>query len=116
MFEGSTSFSEGQRMRARYLPIESVTRGMVLTEAVIDRFNRVVLPAGTELNRDTMAQLDIHLVRLVRVTSPDMRSAQDIAVDVAVACRRVLEIFEYADLTDAGVADLFNQVLTYRSA
>jgi hypothetical protein len=45
-----------------------------------------------------------------------MRSAQDIAVDVAVACSRVLEIFEYADLTDAGVADLFNQVLTYRSA
>lgn len=103
-------------MRVRYLPVENISVGMVLNEAVSDRFNRVFLPVGTVLDKERIAQLDTHSIRFVCVVSPDLRLAEDIAVDAAAACHRVLEIFDYADLTDSTMAQLFNQILTYRCA
>jgi hypothetical protein len=47
---------------------------------------------------------------------PDTRSDEQVAIDAAMAARRIIKIFESADFSDANTATLFDQVLCYRSA
>jgi hypothetical protein len=104
------------RMRTRYMTLESAREGMVLAEAVRDAYQRMLLPSGAALTDENLQQLRAHHIEFVCVSYVDARSAQDIAVDSAATARRVLEIFETADLGDPVMAALFNQVLTFRSA
>ena len=104
------------RLRTRYLTIEDAQVGMTLAEAVRDRYLRMLLPQGVTLTEENLQQLLAHHVEFICVSYSDARSPQEVAVDSAAMARRVLDIFEYADLSDPVMAALFNQVLTYRSA
>jgi hypothetical protein len=104
------------RTRTRYLPIEATAEGMVLAEAVKDRYQRTLLPSGSTLTLENLQQLQAHEVEFICVTFLDERSPEEIATHAAATARTVLDIFQSADMTQPAVAALFNQVLMYRSA
>lgn len=106
----------GPRTRTRYVPLEDARAGMRLAQAVLDGFDRSMLPAGVLLSEEQLHQLQAHQIEFICVESIESRPAEQIAVDAAAAARRVLEKFEHTDLTDPVTAALFNQVLIYRSA
>jgi len=106
------------RTRTRYLPLEDTTPGMVLGAAVqVNEHGRLrySLPAGHALTEDNLHQLAIHRAEYVFIAEPDLREDAQVAVDVALAARRVMDIFDGADLTDPTMAAFFDQVLAYRS-
>jgi hypothetical protein len=107
------------RSRSRYLPLIEAEAGMVLGAPLrVSRQNQVryALPAGHVLTDDNLHQLRAHRAEFVFVVEPDYRSDEQVALDAALAARRVMEIFAGADLEDPDLAALFDQVLTYRSA
>jgi len=104
------------RTRTRYLPIEATTEGMVLAEAVKDRYQRTLLPSGSTLTPENLQQLQAHEVEFICVTYIDERTAEEIATHAAATARAMVDIFQSADLTQPVLAALFNQVLMYRSA
>ncbi len=104
------------RNRIRYLPTFEATQGMVLAEPTQDRHLRNILPTGHTLSQENLQQLIAHQVELVCITVPDVRRAEEVALEVSQVAKRVLDTFEHADLSDTVTAALFNQVLTYRSA
>lgn len=116
MFEPYKLNDTKSRMRVRYLPLEDVIPGMALVDAARDRFQRILYPAGTVMDQECLYEMSVNMVRYVCVSFEDLRAAEIIATDTAVSVHRLLDIFEYADLTDPVMADFFNQVLTYRSS
>lgn len=106
-------------IRQRYLPIEEATEGMLLASeanAVRGGAHSFSLPAGHALTEQNLAQLRKHEVEFLFVQVEDTRSADQIAVDAAMAARRVISIFDGADFSDPNMAALFDQVLRFRSA
>ena len=89
---------------------------MVLAEAAQDRYLRNILPSGHCISEENLHQLIAHQVELICITTPDLRSDEEIAGAASTAAKRVLDTFDGADLSDPVMAALFNQVLTYRSA
>lgn len=107
------------RTRPHYIPIEEATVGMVLCAPTIISQHGIVrysLPSGHPLTEDNLDQLRAHQAEYLFIATPDMRSDEQVAVDAALAARRVMEIFAGADLEDPTMAMLFDQVLAYRSA
>lgn len=107
------------RTRPRYLPLNEAAAGMVLgTPVQMGRQgqHRYSLPAGHTLTEDNLRQLFIHHAEFIYIAEPDTRSDAEVAVDAARAARRVMEIFDGADLEDPTTAALFDKVLAYRSA
>lgn len=107
------------RIRQRYLPIEEAKEGMLLASeanAVRGGAHSFSLPAGHTLTEENLSQLRMHQVELLFVQVEDTRSAEQIAVDSAMAARRVIRIFDGADFSDPNMAALFEQVLRFRSA
>lgn len=107
------------RTRTRYIPITDVQPGMLLAEPVrlvSGGYLRFSLPAGNPLTEDNIDQLLRLRAEFIAIAQADTRSDEEVAVDSAMAARRVMEIFTGADLADAHVAALFDQVLGYRSA
>jgi hypothetical protein len=107
------------KTRHHFLPIEAAQVGMVLCEPVqiAERgFLSMTLPAGHTLTQENLNQLNAHHAEFINVDLPDERSDEQVAVDVALSARRVMEIFGGADLTEPHMAAFFDQVLTYRSA
>lgn len=107
------------RTRPRYLPIIEAEAGMVLGTPVRIAYQsqlRFSLPAGHVLTSDNLRQLQARHAEFIFVAEPDPRSDEQVAVDAALAARRVMEIFSGADLGDPTMAALFDRVLTYRSA
>ncbi len=107
------------RTRQHYIPIVQARPGMVLSASarVVERgFLSLELPAGHTLTEDNLHQLNAHHAEFIFVEQPDARSDEQVAVDAALAARRVMQIFDGADLTDPNMAALFDQVLGYRSA
>lgn len=106
------------RTRKQYLPFDEVTAGMLLGEPITLAERNVVrfsLPAGHELTENNLRQLAVHHAEFVCIAVPDTRSDAQIAEDAAAAARRVMQIFEGADLANPALAALFDRVLTYRS-
>lgn len=103
------------RTRKHYLPIAHAAVGMVLAEPVYDAYRRTYLPAGVALTDEHLQQLAAHHAEYICVGVPDERTDEQVADDVALASRRVIELFTQADLQDPMMAGLFNQVLLYRS-
>ncbi len=107
------------RTRPHYRPIIEAEEGMVLAAAVKvvnDGVLRFSLPAGHALTEDNLHQLRAHRAEFVFVAEPDTRADEEVALDAALAARRVMHIFAGADLSDPNMASLFDQVLAYRSA
>jgi hypothetical protein len=104
------------RSRIRYLPIELAREGMVLVDAARDNYERVLLPVGAVLTDENLHQLVAHHVQFVCVSQAETRTPEQIAVDAAESARKVLKVFQRADLSDPLMASLFNQTLMYRSA
>ena len=107
------------RTRPRYLPIIEAEAGMVLgapVSVVTKGILRFSLPAGHTLTTDNLHQLIAHQAEFIFIAEPDLRPDEQVAVDAALAARRVMQIFSGADLTDPTLAALFDQVLAYRSA
>ncbi|HRK38783.1 MAG TPA: hypothetical protein PK347_10365 [Burkholderiaceae bacterium] len=107
------------RIRQRFIPVEEACVGMVLgvaANAVERGLLSLTLPASHVLTEASLGQLVAHHAEFIQIEYPDQRTDEAVADDVAVAARRVLEIFEDADLTEPTLAALFEQVLAYRSA
>lgn len=107
-----------RRVRLHYLPFDEVEVGMVLGEALTltDRnIVRFALPAGHQLSEQNLLSLASHRAEFVCIAVPDTRSDEQIASDSAAAARRVMRIFEGADLSQPAMAALFERVLAYRS-
>jgi hypothetical protein len=107
------------RTRQSYLPIFDLEPGMVLAHAanvVTQGVLRFSLPAGHTLSEENIRHLVAHQAEFVYIAEPDRRSDEQVAVDAALAAKRVMEIFRGADLEDPVMASLFDQVLGYRSA
>jgi hypothetical protein len=107
------------RIRQRYIPIIEAEGGMVLraaANAVSGGALSFSLPAGHVLTEDNLHQLNAHRVEFIFVTEPDLRTDQEVAADAALVARQVMRIFAGADLSDSTMAELFDQVLAYRSA
>ncbi len=103
------------RTRTRYIPIEAADEGLVLGEAVQDRYRTTLLPSGATLSDENLQQMVAHQIEFVCVVQADARTDEVVADEAAAAAKNVLEIFESADLSDPVMAALFNQVLMYRS-
>ena len=82
---------------------------------VSDGFLRFSLQTGHALTSDNLRQMAVHKAEFVMIDAPDDRTEAEVAVEVAAHARRVMEIFEAADLTDPVTAALFDQVLMFRS-
>jgi hypothetical protein len=107
------------KTRQHYLPIENVRPGMVTSAAVQIAEHGLLsmtLPQDHTLTQENLNQLVAHRAEFVNVYLPDHRTDEQIAVDTALSARRLLEIFEGADLSDPHMAAFFDQVLVYRSA
>ena len=107
------------RTRQRYLPLIEAEAGMVLGTPVHfgrQGQHRYSLPAGHTLTIDNLRQLAAHHAEFIYIAEPDTRSDIEVAEDAARAARRVMEIFNGADLADPTMAALFDQILGYRSA
>jgi hypothetical protein len=105
--------------RPRYLPLIEAEAGMLLgTPVTISKhdLHRFSLPAGHRLTRDNIHQLAAHHAEFIFIAEPDTRSDEQVAVDAAMAARRVMDIFSGADLAGPTMAALFDQILAYRSA
>lgn len=106
------------RTRNRYLPISAVEAGMVLGAQVctVERGNlSVSLPPGHALTEENLHQLTTRRAEFILVTEADPRSDEQVALDVAAAAGRVMQIFSGVDLSEPTMATLFEQVLAYRS-
>lgn len=106
------------RSRHRYIALEDAREGAILGAPVSLTSNgmlRFALPAGHALTEDNLRQMAIYGGEFVTVVEPDLRSDEQIAIDVANAARRLIEVFSGADLTKSPMADLFDQILGYRS-
>ena len=107
------------RTRHHYIPIVDAKEGMVLgapANAVSGGSLSFSLPSGHALTEENLHQLSAHHVEFIFVLQPDTRSDEQVAIDAALAARRIIRIIEAADFTDANMAALFDQVLAYRSA
>ncbi|MFZ4623889.1 MAG: hypothetical protein ACOYNF_06585 [Rhodoferax sp.] len=107
------------RTRHHYIPIVEARPGMVLgaaTRVIVRRMLSLELPSGHVLTEENLHQLNTHHAEFIFVDLSDSRSDQQVALDAALAARRVMQIFDGADLTDPNMATLFDQVLGYRSA
>lgn len=104
------------RSRTHYLPIEDASVGMLLADAVRDRYQMPLLPAGSTLNEENLRQLQAHGVDFICISYADTRSDEEVAEQTAQAAHSVTDIFAQADLSDPVLAALFNQVVLYRSA
>ncbi|MEI7841768.1 MAG: hypothetical protein WCI39_01950 [Gallionellaceae bacterium] len=106
------------RTRPRYLPLFEVEPGMVLgapVRVINHGYLSLSLPIGHELNDDSLHQLVAHGAQALFVLEADSRPDEQIAVDAAAAAKRVMKIFEGADLSNPTMASFFDQVLVYRS-
>ncbi len=107
------------RMRLHFIPIVEARPGMVLSapaNVVEHGFLSMSLPAGHVLTEENLQQLNSHHAEFIYIERIDTRSDEQVALDAALAARRVMQIFEGADLSDPNTAALFDQVLGYRSA
>ena len=107
------------RTRPRYLALIEAEAGMVLgapVSVVNNGILRFSLPDGHTLTEDNLRQLAAHHAEFIFIAEPDTRPDEQIAVDAAMAARRVMQIFSGADLSDPTTVALFDQVLGYRSA
>lgn len=107
------------RNRIRYLPLIEIKADMVLGAPIrfVHKGNTAFsLPAGHALTYDNLNQLVAHRVEFVSIAEPDTRTDDEVAVEAALAARRVMHIFSGAELTVPTMAALFDQVLIYRSA
>lgn len=108
-------------MRVRHLviPMEQAQSGMVLgqpLEVVFRRMLGLTLPAGHTLTEENLNQLRAHHAEFICIDQADHRSDEQVAIDAAQAARRVLTLFEGADLSAPHMAAFFDQVLAFRSA
>lgn len=103
------------RTRKHYLPIAHAAVGMVLAEPVQDAYRRTYLPADIALTDEHLQQLAARHAEYICIAVPDERSDEQVAIDVALASRRVIALFQHANLQDPVMSALFNQVLLYRS-
>jgi hypothetical protein len=103
------------RTRHRYITIVEATEGMVLAEAVQDRYRITLLPAGAVVSQENLQQLGAHHIEFICIDQADVRADAEVAKAAADSAKEVLDIFEMANLADPLTAALFNQVLIYRS-
>lgn len=107
------------RRRKTYLPLSAVEAGMTLGDAItlVERnVLRFRLPAEHVITEGNLRQMAALHVEFVCIAMPDTRSDEQIATEAAAAAKRVLDIFEGADLSNPALAALFDRVLEYRSA
>lgn len=105
--------------RQRFLPVEEAQIGMVLASqanAVRGGMRSFSLPQNHILTAENLEQLRKHQVEYLFVQTPDTRPAEQVALDAAQSARRVMALFDQADLTDPDMVALFDQVLQFRSA
>lgn len=76
----------------------------------------LTFPDGHALTDENLHELSAHYAEFMCILEPDMRTDEELAVDVAQAAARVKQLFEGADLSDPTLMALYDQVLDYRSA
>ncbi|MDD5296140.1 MAG: hypothetical protein PHU46_04435 [Rhodocyclaceae bacterium] len=106
------------RFRTRYLPLHEAAPGMILAEPVQSVKNRLLVysvAAGLVLTEESIAQFEVHGIQFIAVQEEDFRKDEEVAVEVALAARRAIQIFADADLTDPVMASFFDQILLYRT-
>jgi hypothetical protein len=106
------------RTRLRYIALEEAREGMELGAPInlaSHGMLRVALPAGHALTEDNLRQLAIYGGEFITVVVEDRRSDEQVAIEAATAARRLMEIFSGADVTKSPMAELFDQILAYRS-
>ena len=107
------------RTRTQYIPIMAAEVGMTLAAPlkVINQGHlRFSLPVGHLLSADNLHQMRANGAEFIFVAAPDTRSDEEVAIDTAQVARRVMEVFDGADLSEPGIAALFDQILCYRNA
>lgn len=107
------------KMRYRYIPSIAIEEGMILGESVSisdHGFLCITLPEGHCLTQDNLRQLAAHHAKFILIAEQDSRTESQIEVDVALATRRVKEVFSGMDNTDPCTVALFEQVLAFRCA
>lgn len=105
------------KTRLLYLPLESVRVGMVLGSescSVRGGAESFSLPKGHCLTEENLNQMQAHSVECVTVLQPDLRSDQAVADDMAMSARQLLLVFQGANLGDAAMSSLFEEVLAFR--
>lgn len=104
--------------RIRFIPIVDAKVGMTLA-APISLTNHgmlsLKLAKGIDLNTLSIDQLVAHGAEYIAVIEPDFRTEAQAVLENDAAIRRVQEIFAGADISDSTTAELFRQVLRYRS-
>lgn len=99
------------RIRRLVIPVDQAQAGMVLgqpLEVVFRRMLGLTVPAGPILTEETLNQLSVHHAELVCIDQADHRSDEQVAVDADQAARRVLTLFEGADLCAPRMAAFFD--------
>jgi hypothetical protein len=107
------------KTRRHYIPVADAQVGMTLAERtnIVERgFLNMTLPAGHALTQENLGQLLAHHAEFIYIEQMDPRSDEQVAIDAALAARRVMQIFEGVDLNEPHMATFFDQVLAYRSA
>ena len=99
--------------------MDQVQAGMVLgqpLEVVFRRMLGLTLPAGHILTEENLNQLSVNHAEFICIDQVDHRSDEQVAIDAAQAARRVMALFDGADLSPPHMAAFFDQILAYRSA
>lgn len=107
------------RTRTQYIPLNEAEAGMTLAaplNVIKNRQTRFSLPTGHVLTADNLRQMAANRAEFIFIVEPDSRSDEQVALDTALVARRVMEIFQDADLTDQTTMALFDQILAYRNA
>lgn len=99
----------------RFVPLEKVEAGMVLSDEVLDRQGHVLLPAGATVTADLIARLHAHGVSALPIMFAT--SATEEPIDRDAVLQRIAHVFRNIDPDDPAHAParaLRRAVETYR--
>lgn len=81
----------------RFVPLAQAEPGMVLSDDLLDRFGKTLLPAGATLTEDMLARLLAHGVASLPISAPH---APRPPVDRDAVMQRIAHIFRKTDPYD----------------
>lgn len=105
--------------RYRFLPLNKLQVGMILSRAVTVVQQGLVtysLPADMALTEQNIEQLALHDAVCVQVAQADTRTAEEIQAFNERQAGRLQMIFKPANLAEPETRTLFDALLAYRSA
>lgn len=104
--------------RTRFIPIMEAKVGMTLAAPIsLTNHGRLSLKLAKDfhLNALSIDQLVAHGAEYIAVIEPDVHTEEQVMLENDAAIQRVQEIFSGADISNPTTAELFRQILRYRS-